>query len=232
MTALYPTINQYTYWGVGDPDECATIATFWAARASGFKGTLPTVTEFKQAAGVRPQFWTLGLSPAQVIQGVAGTSLVTAGAYSLDAESWTDFAAQMYSGGFASVATNSALLPADVRYGFMGLHQVGVTFSDGTWYIANPLAPNGSRPQAISEADLKKAILGFGGWGTVNGVMFKGKGATAAPLPQPVWAGPAFLTPPPSPAIAGIPAFAAPINDAALTAEFYRAKHPMKNEMR
>ena len=223
---LYPTINQITYWGVGDIDECSILAMYWAARAAGFEGELPSIAAFRAAAGVPDRPGPTGLTSAQVWRGIKGTSLRGVDAALLQSgTSWTEFATQLRLGGAASIAVNSALLPVAVRYGFLGGHSVGLTWVDGQFYIANPLAPGQSRPVVISEAAIRAAALSFGG-GAVKGLIFTGKGA---PISLAGTANPSALLPwyKTDASLGGV-VFQAHYSDAKLTAEFYQSKHPTR----
>ena len=193
MPDLYPTISQVFFWGVGDIDECAILATYWAARAAGFKGDLPSIKTFRMAAGVPDRPGPTGLTTSQIWRGVTKTGL---GAMSVSqlgpTTSWSDFATMMTGGRFASIALDASKLPINLRYGFRGPHQVGLTWSEGQWYIADPLAPNRSAPRAVPENIIKEAVIGFGG-GYVRGLVFtdtgtvqgEGKGGTRKHLPPP-----------------------------------------------
>ena len=217
MGDLYPTISQITFWGVGDIDECSILATYWAARAAGFQGTLPSIAEFRRAAGRPDRPGPTGLTNAQVWKGVRGTALAGTSVNVLRAgTAWVEFASTMRMGGFASIAVDSSKLPFNVRFNFFGAHRVGVTWSNGQWYIANPLAPSGSAPRVISEAAIRRATLAFGG-GSVSGIVFAATGetatgTTATPVPASV------------PLPAGLPAFVTQYTDAQKMAEFYGAR--------
>ncbi len=202
MSWLYPTISQLTYWGVGDIDECSILATYWAAMAAGYEGTLPSIEAFRKAAG-RPDLpGPTGLTNAQVGAGIMGTGLGQMDVVSLaGGTTWAAFVSHMASGAAATIAVTAGLLPSKYRYNFAGGHRVGVAFQNGKWYIADPLAKGGSRPLEISEADLRRAALGFGG-GSVSGILFRGKGMSSSesgkaevlPTPVPVPAMPSVLT--------------------------------------
>ena len=217
MADLYPTINQLTYWGIGDYNECSIIAAYWAARAAGFTGTLPTIAAFKQAAGVTGQ--VMGHSAAEIGSGLVGTSLAVMKPLVMQGAAWTDFVAAMKAGGTASLSVDSALLPSELRFGFYGTHSIGVVYAAGQWYVANPLAPDKSAPLPISEAALKVAAAAFGGGGVV-GIFFKAQTTSIAP--------PATRALPPNlePPSIGSPAPTTHYEDAALTLKFYLAKHP------
>lgn len=183
MPLFYPNISQITYFGVGDIDECSIIASFWAARQAGFTGKLPTIGEFRRQAGVPDAPGPTGLTNTQVWQGLTRTGLAEGASILRRGTTWSDFVQSMQvAGTAASVALNSGALPIGYRYGFQGAHRVGLVWENGQWYIANPLAPEGSGPQAISEADIKRAILSFGPASQVVGILFNApKVATATP---------------------------------------------------
>lgn len=229
MGGLYPTISQITYWGVGDIDECSILATFWAARAAGFEGTLPSIKEFRFLAGRPDKPGPTGLVNLQVWQGFQRTSLSGGGVNATmvrASTSWTSFAASLRMGGAASIAVDSSKLPTSMRYGFYGAHRVGLTWYEGKWYLANPLAPDKSLPQVISEAAIRAATLAFGG-GSVSGIIFTNATSKTAGSATPSAAAP--VKEPPlladSPALAGLIAFVTPHIDARKIAAFYRAKH-------
>lgn len=157
--SLYPAISQRTYPGVGDIDDCTVIATFWAARAAGFSGPLPTVAEFRAAAGRPDTAGATGLTVDNIAKGVAGTAL-DALDWQRITGSWDPFAALIRAGHMASLMVLSSKLPAPL--GFAGLHQVGLGW-DGGFRIANPLAPDHSAPAPITEAAIKGAVLATGG---------------------------------------------------------------------
>jgi hypothetical protein len=236
MPLFYPNISQVYYFGVGDIDECSIIASFWAARQAGFTGRLPTIRQFRTAAGVPDRPGPTGLTNAQVYQGLTRTGMSAGAAILGRGTTWSDFTSKMSAGVSASVALLSAALPVGYRYGFQGAHRVGLTWDKGQWYIANPLAPEGSGPQAISEQALKRAVLAMSGTtnvfvdatgkkrtrtragGSVIGIIFTG-GASA-----PVAATPA-ITPPPS-VLARLAIQLTPQHrvDAFSTARFYDAR--------
>ena len=160
MNALYPVISQVNYPGAGDVDDCAIIATFWAARAAGFAGSLPTVTQFRAAAGVPDRPGPTGLFNRDVWAGVNGTVLGTLQPTLWDG-AWSPFFAAVKNGAIASAAVWSGLLPPALRFGFEGAHRVGLVWRD-RWYLANPLARDGSAPLPIDESVLLNALLAQG----------------------------------------------------------------------
>ena len=158
-----------------------------------------------------------GLSPGQIWRGVTGTGF-GAGATLLAGRnaSWAYLTQQLQLGGAASVSLLSSALPVSYRFRYQGRHQVGVTWSNGQWYIANPLAPSGVGPMAISEAALKRAIFAFSGGNKVAGVLFSRIEATETTETIPVPWIVSSLTAQPDSAPHTVDAFA--------SASFYRAR--------
>ena len=226
MTLFYPNISQVYYFGVGDVDECSIIAAFWAARQAGFTGKLPTIREFRRAAGVPDRPGPTGLTTNQLWQGVSRTGLAVGASILSRGTTWATFARKMQAGGAASVALSSADLPVGYRYGFQGAHSVGLTWDKGQWYIANPLAPEGSGPQAISEADIKRAVLAFGPNGSVQGVMFTVTGSSLAPVQTASVVKEDFNAL--KKRLASVTGSSWAV-DARNVVSFYQAKHPMKD---
>lgn len=219
MPIFYPTISQITYFGVGDIDECAIIASFWAARQAGFTGRLPTISEFRRVAGRPDRPGSTGMHNSQIWKGVLGTGLGVGATQLKSGTTWSSFLQQMRIGAAASVSIVSGALPTGYRYGYQGRHQVGLVWENGQWYIADPLAPDGSGPIAISEAALKKAIFAYSGLNKVTGVLFSQVAASAKTPPAPVA--------PDGPPLPGAWPRPRPVADAFASARFYRArKHP------
>lgn len=166
--SLYGVINQAVYPLTRDVDDCAVIGTFWASRAAGYRGSLPTVPEFRLAAGNPDDPGVAdGLTNAQVWAGVRGTALRHLSPVRWDANGqgsdWAGLMALIRLGYVASLAVLSSKLPANLRFGFDGWHRVGIAWDDGRLYLANPLAPQGSAPLPIGEGALQAAAMPFGG---------------------------------------------------------------------
>ena len=153
---IYPVINQVTYPLVGDVDDCSVIATFWAARDSGYMGSLPTVPEFRRAAGVPDRPGPSGIDNYHVWLGVQGTELRVLGGTFWNVD-WAPFARTVRQGSSASLAVLSSKLPANLRFGFQGAHRIGVAFDGSTFVVANPLAHGGSAPLPCPELSLRNA---------------------------------------------------------------------------
>jgi len=158
----YPgAFDQRTYPGAGDIDDCWVIATIWAAHASDPAVRLPTVPEFRRHAGDPDDGKTDGGSLTEVLAGSRGTwpDLLVAGMEG----TWAALAGELERGRIASLAVLSARLPKEVRFGFMGWHQVGAfRCSDGGYYISNPLQRDGARPLPISAPALEYAATALG----------------------------------------------------------------------
>lgn len=166
MTLLLSVLNQAKYPGAGAIiDDCWAVATIWAYRAATGATILPTITAFRAAAG-KPDV------PGKVVGGNIADIMRAVGVLWPDEPvtewahpDWDGFAALVRAGGIASLAVSSALLPTALRYGFLGAHQVGVVYEGGQWLVANPLAPQGSAPQAITEPLLSLAARAVdNGW--------------------------------------------------------------------
>jgi hypothetical protein len=71
---------------------------------------------------------------------------------------WGDFLSALRSGAAASVTLVSSYLPSVARFGFLGVHRVGVIWSGGRLLLANPLAAGGADPLAIDPETLRTAI--------------------------------------------------------------------------
>lgn len=171
---MEPVINQRSFPGVGDIDDCAVIATYWAAVDSGLPADrLPTVRAFRAAAGV-PDLpgQANGLTQSEVVRGIDGTSLRTLPHPLVDepaagvsaatlAESWAVVTAALEAGRPMSVAVLSSLLPRDLQFGFRGWHRVGIVGWPAA-YLANPLADEGSAPVRIDGGVLRRAMAAVG----------------------------------------------------------------------
>lgn len=155
MTLLPGVFNQTTWPGVGDVDDCQVIASFWAMVASGdiARRDLPSVTAFRAAAGVPDQPGATGITNAQALRGIrvyVPRALSYVGSY-------TGFVAWLARGAIATVSVKSSELPAHLRFGFMGNHQVGMAMPDRFLRIMNPLDGGGDVPPTISEDGIRKA---------------------------------------------------------------------------
>jgi len=156
-----PVISQRTYPGAGDIDDCWVVATVWAAVASQPGIRQPSVTEYRRHAGDPDDGFQDGGSLTEVIAGARG-SWPRLPVQPIDTTNWLEYVGPVKGGGRpSSLAVDSATLPTNVQFGFKGKHQIGVAWDAvrRTFVVANPLAPDGSRPVPITEAALKRASL-------------------------------------------------------------------------
>jgi hypothetical protein len=158
----FAVLNQKLYPGAGDVDDCWVVATCWAARIAGVRD-LPTVTEFRAAANKPDKPGATGGSLTDIMRAV-GVLWPDLGVVKYQSTNWDAFALALRRGKVASLGVLSSLLPAGLRFGFGGAHQVGVLF-EGGYLVANPLAPQGSEPIPISETALRASARGLAqGW--------------------------------------------------------------------
>ena len=171
LPVVQPVINQVRYPGAGDVDDCWVVATVWAATVADPNAPRPTIPEFRAAAGNPDDPGPDGGTLPQVIRGAAASwSYLTIAKY--QSTDWGAFARRLADGWTASLAVIAAELPPNLRFGFSGAHQVGVVVRDGTWLVANPLAPQGSAPIPCPLDMLRQAARRFGG-GYVFAALFK-----------------------------------------------------------
>ena len=163
MSRDLAVLSQKSYPAAGDVDDCWAVATIWAHRAATGDTHLPTMTEFRAAAGNPDKPGPTGGNIADIMRACAKLWPGTAVQYS--SPGWTPFVAAVKAGNIASLAVLSSKLPANLRFGFAGNHQVGVAYEGGQLVVANPLAPQGSAPIPITEDALHKAASAVAnGW--------------------------------------------------------------------
>lgn len=167
--SLWPVLSQKAYPGVGDIDDCWAIATIWAATGSDPCLKKPTITRFRWAAGNPDDPYRADGGNLTQISRAVPIIWPTAKYHPVQTTDWDRFRVHLDAAHFISLAVNSRLLPSNLRFGFLGNHQVGVWRSPRTGYIyvANPLAPQGSRPIRITGPQLKTAAMnlyGADGW--------------------------------------------------------------------
>lgn len=179
MSATLGTFSQTSWAGVGDVDECWIIATYWALVATGVmtREMLPTVAEFREAAGRPDMPGPSGGNNKDLM--LALKTLVPQADAKMIVGSFTQFKAELQRGYVASLSLLSSKLPKWLQFGFQGNHQVSVYFKGGKFYIANPLAKEGSSLIQISEADLKAAAGSLYGDGKFHAILIKAKSAAA-----------------------------------------------------
>jgi hypothetical protein len=164
--------NQVSWPGVGDVDDCSVIATFWALVASGHlkRENLPTVAAFRAAAGVPDGPGPSGITNAQVLTAL-GRLYPAAKARSF-VGGWAAFLLIIGRGEVASLSVRGADLPAALRYGFDGPHQVGLATTPGpSLRLMNPLGPQGTVVPAIPGDALRKAAEALFGDGKFHAVV-------------------------------------------------------------
>lgn len=148
MSALPPVpgvVNQVTgVVGELDVDDCWVAASIWCAIYADPSAVRPTVREFRAAAGVPDRPGPTGGTLDDVIRGSVRTwPHLTIAKY--QSTNWATFEARLSEGWGANLGVLSAELPVYLRFGFLGSHAIGVV-KRGEWLVANPLAPDGSRP--------------------------------------------------------------------------------------
>lgn len=161
---LHPVISQRTYPGVdprpNDPfpdiDDCQFIAAIWAATGADPEADRPALAAFREAAG-KPD--RVGVDGANVDDAAKGIPVVWPGQpfTKIKSLAWASLQGRLDAGDHVSLSVLSSALPPRYRFGFMGPHQVGVVKRLGRYFLANPLADDGSQPLEISLVDLKAA---------------------------------------------------------------------------
>ena len=164
-------INQVIYPGVGDTDDCNVITPFWTLIAGGVlkREQLPTVKAFRAAAGVPDEPGQTGLTNAQALKAIK--ALVPKAKAVGEILTYTRFVVRLARGNVISLSVDSAKLPARLRFGFFGNHQIGVVYYGGLLLVANPLASEGSAPLAITEKELRAAAEGLFNDGRFHSVL-------------------------------------------------------------
>lgn len=210
--------NQASWYGVGDVDECWIIATYWALVAAGVmrREDLPTIKQFRDAAG-RPDLpGPSGGNNKNLM--LALKTLVPQAEAKLFIGGLSSFTKALANGYIASLSVLSSRLPAYLQFGFKGSHQVSVYYQGGKYYVANPLAKEGSGLVEISAAALRLAAGSLFGDGEFHAVLIK-RGNEAAikgalkPLPQ-------------APRDLAAPVFTHPYINPWAARDAYRARHP------
>jgi len=145
------------------------VATVWAAIAAGetFK---PTVPQFRAWAKNPDRPGPTGGTLDHVMRGAQG-AWPNHRKRRYSSYDWNGFISLLKAGWTASLAVRSGSLPSSLQYGFKGGHQIGVAYQDGKYWVANPLAPNGSRPREISGSALRTAARAFVG-GSIRACLF------------------------------------------------------------
>lgn len=172
MATLRKNVSQVGYPGSRDVDECWMVATLTCLKNICRPLVLPGTKLFREAAGVPD------------VQGRAdgGTGFDITNAlrelypglpWRGTLFPWSYFKSLMKPGFVASIAVDSGELPLRLQYGFKGGHRVAVELlPDGTWILFNPLAKNGTPPEKIGEAALRRATSAFSGQSQVGAIVF------------------------------------------------------------
>lgn len=158
--ATWPGVLNQVIRDPGDVDDCWVMATIWAARASDRDLVIPSIKTFRGAAGDPDDGYRDGGNLSEIILGCS--RLWPELAVTAYDGRWAPFAELIRQGRPASLAVISGRLPYRLRFGFTGAHQIGVAWDGSSFVVANPLAPEGSAPQRIPEADLRTAAEAMG----------------------------------------------------------------------
>ncbi len=168
-SSLPGAISQIGYPNAGDIDDCWLVATVWAAVASG-QSYRPDATTYRRAAMNPDRPGPTGGTADQTFRGAKGC-WPGANIRRYASTDWNGFTSLLKAGWVASLAVNSGALPGYLQYGFYGLHQIGVAYQNGQYYVDNPLMSNGTSPVSIDEISLRTAARGFSG-GVICATMF------------------------------------------------------------
>jgi hypothetical protein len=171
ITPLPGVYNQVHYPGAGDVDDCAVVTSLWCIVAAGVlpKAKLPTIREFRVAAGVPDAPGPTGMGNAQVLKAIRKL-VPQAASFSFDGY-YSDLKRHLSAGAVISLMERNSLLPSSVRFSFAGIHQIGVVYVGGVLRVMNPLAPEGSGVLSISESNLRRAAEGLSNDGKFHGVI-------------------------------------------------------------
>lgn len=156
-------LSQVTYPGAGDVDDCWVVATIHAARRSlGAQMLMPTVPEFRAAAG-NPDDPNAsdGGTLTQIMEAVPKL-WPQLGVRRYGSRDTADFESYLRHGWTASLAVLSSGLPLSMQHGFKGSHQVSVFYVDGAYWLMNPLQRSGDAPHRIEFDQIIQAARQFG----------------------------------------------------------------------
>lgn len=165
--------NQGAWSGVGDVDECWIIATYWALVAAGVmrREDLPTIREFRDAAGRPDKPGASGGNNKNLM--LALKTLIPQADATMFVGGVAAFTKALQRGYIASLSVLSSALPKYLQFGFKGSHQVSIYYKAGKFYLANPLAKEGSALVQISAADLAYAAGALFRDGKFHAVLIK-----------------------------------------------------------
>jgi len=176
--ALPGVFNQVSWPGVGDVDDCQVLSAFWTMVATGWstKAGLPTVSKFRYEAGNPDDPGRSdGLNNTESLRAI-NQIWPTAGALSY-VGGIEGFKAHLRAGKIASVSVKSSLLPARLRFGFLGLHQIAVAFNGTNVKVMNPLDAMGDPPMTATWAEVRVAAYGVYNDGKVHAIVVPPKPA-------------------------------------------------------
>lgn len=149
----------------GDLDDCWAVASIQAVNVTSPWLRLVGISAFRKAAG-NPDDPTKadGGDTAQIVRGIRGCYPALADHLRvLRGGTWSALLAHAAAGRPATIAIDSSKLPADLRFGFTGRHQVCVAqLPSGAVMLANPLAQPYARWLKVSWDALRPAITGYG----------------------------------------------------------------------
>jgi hypothetical protein len=167
-TAVSVVLSQRKWFKAGDIDDCWVLSAIQCASVSAPWLYLPTVTDFRAAAGDPDDGKSDGGNPNEIAKGVIGTwpqfkgklKVMNGGIY----DKLIDY---LLEGRPCSVAFDMTKVPDKYRYGVTVPHQMSIVVKDGgdgAKLLANPMAPveptRWARLGKVSE--LRDAILGYG----------------------------------------------------------------------
>lgn len=154
---LWPGVLNQVIRDPRDVDDCWVFALQWAALAADPNARRYSKDEIRRAAGDPDDGVRDGGNLDEMARAAAllWPTLKPAPYLGL-ASGLLD---RVRSGGRAAVALWAGRLPRGLQWGFTGAHAVGLVWDAALgWLIANPLAPEGSRPQQITEPELVAAL--------------------------------------------------------------------------
>lgn len=150
-----------------DADDCWVVAGLSMIHAAAPWLRLPSVRAARAAAGDPDDGDTDGGRPAETMRLVRGIAPelapFTRKRVGVPA---AELAAALAAGRPVSAAIMAAALPARLRRGFAGAHQVVAGYADGRGLVLlDPLAPPHSAPARITLAELERAAAAYAGAG-------------------------------------------------------------------
>ena len=159
--------NQRLWPGAGDIDDCWVVSAIQCANVSAPWLYLPTVPQFRTAAGDPDDGKSDGGNVDEIVKGVTTLWPAFAGKLKvLKGAAYDTLVDHVLKGRPVSLCIDSSKLPSALQHGFTGMHQVSFVLKDapdGARLYANPLAKVYSRWERIEKlAVLRPAILAYG----------------------------------------------------------------------